>query len=93
MAGNLVDAERQCATSKLIMASVRWLARHQHADGGWGDTDHSPSNLATTMMVRFAFALTAVPADHPGLLELADAYIKSRGGLRGLKRLGAKTSC
>ena len=38
------------------------------------------------MLVRFAFALSAVPASHPGLLERADAYIKAHGGVRGLRR-------
>ena len=68
------------------MTSVRWLAKRQNPDGGWGDTDKSFSNVATTMVVRAAFALTCVPVDHPGLLERADAYIKLQGGLRGLRR-------
>jgi len=86
IAGRFADEPRECALSQLIMASVRWLARRQNADGGWGDTEGSPSNIATTMLVRDAFALTCVPADRPGLLERADAYIKSQGGLRGLRR-------
>ncbi|MEX2112726.1 MAG: prenyltransferase/squalene oxidase repeat-containing protein [Pirellulales bacterium] len=84
--GRFADEIREGALSKLIMTSVRWLARRQNADGGWGDTDKSTSNLATTMLVRFAFALTAVPADHPGLLERADAYIAAHGGVRGLRK-------
>jgi len=85
-AGRIVDERRECALSELIMTSLRWLAKHQNADGGWGDTDRSPSNLAATLAVRAAFALTCVPANHPGLLERADAYIGSQGGLRGFKR-------
>jgi squalene-hopene/tetraprenyl-beta-curcumene cyclase len=84
--GRIVDERRECALSELIMTSLRWLARHQNPDGGWGDTDKSLSNLAATMLVRAAFALTCVPADHPGLLERADAYIERQGGARGLKR-------
>lgn len=86
IAGRFADEPRECALSELIMGSVRWLARRQNADGGWGDTEGSPSNIATTMLVRDAFALTCVPADRPGLLERADAYIKSQGGIRGLRR-------
>ena len=56
VAGRIVDEQRECALSELIMGSVRWLARRQNADGGWGDTDKSPSNIATTMLVRAAFA-------------------------------------
>ncbi len=84
--GHFVDEKRECRLSELIMASVRWLARHQNADGGWGDTDKSVSNIATTMLVRAAFALTAVPADCPGILERADEYIAEHGGMRGLRR-------
>jgi squalene-hopene/tetraprenyl-beta-curcumene cyclase len=86
IAGRLADENQQCRLSELIMVSLRWLANHQNPDGGWGDTDKSPSNIATTMLVRAAFALTCVPADHPGLLERADAYIKARGGVRALRR-------
>lgn len=86
IAGRLVDERRETALSELIMTSLRWLAAHQNADGGWGDTDKSQSNIATTMLVRAAFALTCVPADHPGLLERADQYIAAAGGLKGLKR-------
>ncbi len=84
--GRIVDEQRECALSELIVGSVRWLAKHQNPDGGWGDTDKSASNIATTMLVRAAFALTCTPANHPGLLERADAYIASHGGVRGLKR-------
>lgn len=86
IAGRIVDERREAALSELIMASLRWLARHQNEDGGWGDTDKSVSNIATTMLVRAAFALTCVPANQPGLLERADKYIAAEGGVRGLKR-------
>jgi squalene-hopene/tetraprenyl-beta-curcumene cyclase len=86
IAGCVADEKRECRTSELIMTSLRWLAKHQNPDGGWGDTDKSLSNIATTMLVRAAFALTCVPANHPGILERADAYIRAQGGLRGLRR-------
>src|SRR5215831_7731173 len=31
----------------LIAGGVRWLADHQNADGGWGDTVKSVSNIST----------------------------------------------
>jgi squalene-hopene/tetraprenyl-beta-curcumene cyclase len=89
--GRIVDEQRECALSELIVGSLRWLARHQNADGGWGDTDRSPSNIAATMVVRAAFALTCTPAGHPGLLERADAYIAAQGGVKGLKQRYGKT--
>jgi squalene-hopene/tetraprenyl-beta-curcumene cyclase len=86
VAGRIVDEQRECALSQLIMTSMHWLADHQNPDGGWGDTDKSASNIATTMLVRAAFALTCTPADHPGMLERADAYIAAQGGVKGLKK-------
>ncbi len=84
--GRVVDEPRECALSQLIMRSLRWLARHQNPDGGWGDTDLGGSNLAATLLVRAAFALTCTPADHPGMLERADAYIAAQGGVKGFHR-------
>src|SRR3954463_1575412 len=49
----------------LIDSGMRWLADHQNADGGWGDTTKSVSNISTTMLVRAAFALTGAIKDHP----------------------------
>jgi squalene-hopene/tetraprenyl-beta-curcumene cyclase len=89
--GRIVDEQRECALSELIIGSLRWLAKHQNSDGGWGDTDRSPSNIAATMVVRAAFALTCTPAGHPGLLERTDAYIESQGGVKGLKQRYGKT--
>lgn len=72
--------------SELLVESIHWLARHQNDDGGWGDTDRSLSNIATTMLVRAAFHLTGVPAQYADLLGRADDYIKRQGGTAGLRR-------
>src|SRR5712692_2919984 len=40
---------------KLIAGGIAWLAAHQNADGGWGDTVKSISNISTTMLGRAAF--------------------------------------
>jgi squalene-hopene/tetraprenyl-beta-curcumene cyclase len=39
----------------LIAGGLRWLVEHQNADGGWGDTVKSFSNISTTMLCRAAF--------------------------------------
>jgi squalene-hopene/tetraprenyl-beta-curcumene cyclase len=77
------DEER---ISQLILRGIDWLAEAQNADGGWGDTDKSLSNIATTMLVRAAFQLTCVPAAHADLIERADACIAAQGGIAGLRR-------
>ena len=48
-----VDTKRH---RSLIERGLRWLSDHQNADGGWGDTVQSPSNLSTTLLGYCAFA-------------------------------------
>ena len=72
--------------SELIVQSMHWLAEQQNDDGGWGDTDRSRSNIATTMLVRAAFHLTGVPAKYGNLLERAEHYVEAEGGVAALKR-------
>jgi squalene-hopene/tetraprenyl-beta-curcumene cyclase len=64
----------------LIAGGVRWLATHQNADGGWGDTDRSLSNISTTMLCRAAFHLTGTAADHGDCLRRAEAWLSERYG-------------
>ncbi len=80
------SADDDARFSELIFRGIEWLAGAQNADGGWGDTDKSLSNIATTMLVRAAFQLTCVPAKHADLLVRADAYIAGQGGIAGLRR-------
>jgi squalene-hopene/tetraprenyl-beta-curcumene cyclase len=78
--------DQQEHIGRLIFGGLDWLVNRQNADGGWGDTDRSLSNIATTMLVRAAFQLTCVPADHGDLLVRADRYLRSHGGIAGLRR-------
>ena len=61
-----------------IAAGVTWLARTQNADGGWGDTPGSPSNLAT--------ALLALSALHLVEKHAPDAIYDSRAPSRDRRR-------
>ena len=72
--------------SEMIVHSMHWLAQQQNEDGGWGDTDQSRSNIATTMLVQAAFHLTGVPAKYADLQERADSYVEKQGGLNALKQ-------
>lgn len=70
----------------LIDAGVRWLVEHPNPDGGFGDTDKSHSNIATTMLAIAAIYL-AEPSQQPTeLLARAEAYVRDRGGIEGLRQ-------
>lgn len=43
-----------------ILCGVAWLLEHQNADGGWGDTVSSGSNLSTTLLCWSAVKACAV---------------------------------
>ncbi len=84
--GEALDGARETERGRLICGGLRWLCKRQNADGGWGDTDRSHSNIATTMLVRAAFHLTGVPAQHADMLERAEQYIAAQGDIAGLRR-------
>ncbi len=74
------------ARERLIPDGIRWLARAQNPDGGWGDTDKSLSNIATTMLVVAALHLTRQAEAHAEILDRAERYIREQGGIAGLRR-------
>ncbi|HWB01157.1 MAG TPA: prenyltransferase/squalene oxidase repeat-containing protein [Pirellulales bacterium] len=76
----------QASFAGLIAAGVRWLVDAQNADGGWGDTDKSLSNIATTMLVEAAFRLTCTADDYPVTLARATEYIERHGSIAALRR-------
>jgi squalene-hopene/tetraprenyl-beta-curcumene cyclase len=67
-----------------IGSGMAWLAGHQNADGGWGDTADGPSNLATTVLAIAAMNLVmargAVPLRVSGALAKAQEYLAIRVG-------------
>jgi squalene-hopene/tetraprenyl-beta-curcumene cyclase len=73
-------AEFNAQISKLIDHGLRWLADHQNADGGWGDTTLSFSNISTTMLVRAAFHLAGDAEKSSAILGRATDYIDRQGG-------------
>ncbi len=64
----------------LIAGGLSWLAVHANADGGWGDTVKSLSNISTTMLCRAAFHLADAPAKYDETLARAEAWLHERYG-------------
>jgi squalene-hopene/tetraprenyl-beta-curcumene cyclase len=68
----------------LIAGGLRWLIANQNADGGWGDTVRSFSNISTTMLCRAALHLTGgVARGESAALESlrrAEAWLAERYG-------------
>ncbi len=69
-----------------VSRGVEWLGEQQNPDGGWGDTNLSHSNIATTMLAVAAIGLSGASAERAAQLESANAYIDRLGRLDGLRQ-------
>lgn len=79
-----VDAK---AHSAVIARGASWLIAHQNADGGWGDTTISKSNLSTTLLCWSALRLFDVHQQR--LREAAEPVT----GRVPVERIGALVKC
>ena len=70
----------------MIDQGCHWLLNRQNADGGWGDTDASHSNVATSMLVVAALRLAGktTPAFQKAV-DHANGYIDSLGRVQALR--------
>jgi hypothetical protein len=72
--------------SEVMLGGLRWLARTQNPDGGWGERVGAPSCRIATSLARVCFQLTGVPAKFADLEPRADAYLAAAGGWRWLRK-------
>ena len=72
--------------SEAIAVGCRWLASHQNADGGFGDTDRSHSNIATSMLVQAAWHIAGFNAEAGAKTLVASEYIERTGKWDALRR-------
>lgn len=68
----------------LIEGGLRWLAENRNADGGWGDTVRSKSNISTTALCWAAFAAAEAHARFPGIVADAEGWLAGYIGVRKL---------
>lgn len=80
------SAPDQATLDTLIEDGLGYLIKAQNADGGWGDTDKSLSNIATSMLARAAIHLSGTAEQYSDELRAAEAYIERLGGVAGLRR-------
>src|SRR5438874_1573460 len=66
----------------LIDGGLAWLAANQNADGGWGDTTKSLSNISTSMLCRAALHLTSGAQRYRETLNRVETWLfqPSSGG-------------
>ena len=91
-----VSAMQQCLNSasssvqqlaqleEAIQAGNDWLAKHQNKDGGFGDTDRSHSNIATTLLVLSAWKMSGFHV--PQQTKAAEEYVEAQGSWDGLRK-------
>ena len=69
-----MDGERH---GDLIRGGLRWLAAHQNADGGWGDTIRSKSNISTTALCWAAFGAAGADGEYADVVGRASGALGS----------------
>ena len=70
-----------------IRRGAAWLAAHQNADGGWGDTPESRSNVSTTMLAEAALLLSGREGSQPAVHGAAESRAISRRHRRRVRRI------
>ncbi len=84
MALEMVQRDGGGEFSSEIANGLKWLADHQNADGGWGDTTKSFSNISTTMLARAVFHATKTKDQYASIVNNAIAWIDQAGGVPAL---------
>lgn len=65
----------------LVRGGLKWLAEHQNADGGWGDTLLSFSNISTTMLGYAVFHAVDAEGEYAEVRDRAKRYVEEKGGV------------
>ena len=90
----LVDRRRPRDTlGTLAGGGIEWLVRTQNADGGWGDTTDSPSNVSTTALCWAALSIADAgdETSAAALERVRDWMLRAAGDL-GPRSLAATIS-
>ncbi|MFO1062433.1 MAG: prenyltransferase/squalene oxidase repeat-containing protein [Pirellulales bacterium] len=83
---NPIFDRRRTEIEMAIDVGCRWLIEAQNSDGGFGDTDLSHSNIATSYLVPAAWHLAGYQEQAGDALQRATAYCERLGSWDGLRR-------
>ncbi len=75
---NSGSADEKTKLEELVDRGLAWLASTQNADGGWGDTILSHSNISTTALVWAAFS--GHEGSHDKSVNRCEAWLRNRAG-------------
>ncbi len=64
----------------LIVSGLDWLSKNCNADGGWGDSVLSVSNIPTTMLCWAAFSKAPDPARYADTVAKTESWFGGRAG-------------
>ncbi|MDP6523605.1 MAG: prenyltransferase/squalene oxidase repeat-containing protein [Kiritimatiellia bacterium] len=64
-----------------ITKGLEWLSNNVNADGGWGDSPGSPSNISTTLLCWSAFTIDCAPERPPAETHAAEWLTSRIGGI------------
>ncbi|NQV32801.1 MAG: squalene--hopene cyclase [Phycisphaeraceae bacterium] len=71
----------------MIEGGLCWLVDHQNADGGWGDTIKSSSNLSTTLLCISALSVSDDSFAYDDAIARAEAWVEQQVGSRDPKAI------
>jgi squalene-hopene/tetraprenyl-beta-curcumene cyclase len=72
------------SVTQAIQRGICYIVSTQNRDGGWGDTDRDPSNIATTALALAALRLTGFHAEYSEVYQRAEAYFRAEGAVEGI---------
>ena len=76
----IVARESKSSFTANIETGLQWLADHANADGGWGDTTISRSNLSTTTLCWAAFGAAGADERFASTVDSAKAWLRHAVG-------------
>lgn len=82
---SLMQAVDGARLRRQIEQGLQWLLQQQNPDGGFGDTDRSHSNIATTLLAMAAIHLAGAQSTQAPRLACAEAYVARCGRFSALR--------